>query len=84
MLTALFENLTAMILKIYNYKKKTTLESFTVGVKLLSITCKVVVIRGVTKKKLDCINHALGTMPIGKPLAHHETQLLSSIVLQFL
>ena len=36
------------------------------------------------KKKLDCINHALGTMPIGKPLAHREMQLLSYIVLQFL
>ena len=41
-------------------------------------------IRGVTKKKPDCINYALGTMPIGKPLAHRETKLLSSIVLQFL
>ena len=37
----------------------------------------------VRQKKPDCINHALGTMPIGKPLAHRETQLLSSIVLQF-
>ena len=41
-------------------------------------------IQDVTKKKPDCINHALGTMPIDKPLAHHETQLISSIVLQFL
>ena len=41
-------------------------------------------IRGLTKKKSDCFNHALGTMPIGKPLAHCKTQLLSSIVLQFL
>ena len=41
-------------------------------------------IRSVTKKKLDCINHALGTMPIGRQLAHCETQLLSSIVSQFL
>ena len=41
-------------------------------------------IQGVTKKKQDCINHAVGTMPIGKPLAHRETQLLSSIVSQFL
>ena len=31
------------------------------------------------KKKPDCINHAVGTMPIGKPLAHRETQLLNSI-----
>ena len=42
------------------------------------------VIQGVTKKKPDCINHALGTMPIGKLLAHRKTQLLSFIVLQFL
>ena len=42
------------------------------------------IIRVVTKKKPDCINHAVGTMPIGKPLAHRETQLLSSVVLQFL
>ena len=32
-------------------------------------------IQRVTKKKLNCINHALGTMPIDKPLAHRETQL---------
>ena len=36
------------------------------------------------KKKLDCINHAVGTMPIGKPLADCETQLFSSIVLEVL
>ena len=42
------------------------------------------VLQGVTKKKPDCINHALGTIPINKPLAHREIQLLSSIVLQFL
>ena len=41
-------------------------------------------IQGMTKKKLDRINHSLGTMPIGKPLAHCETQLLNFIVLQFL
>ena len=41
-------------------------------------------IQGVTKKKPDYINHTLGTMPISKPLIHFETQLLSSIVLQFL
>ena len=40
--------------------------------------------RGVIKKKPDSINHAPGTMPIGKPFAHRETQLLSSNVLQFL
>ena len=40
-------------------------------------------IRGVTKKQPDCINHAVGTMLIGKPLAQRETQLPSSIVLQF-
>ena len=42
------------------------------------------VLQGVTKNKPDCINHTLGTMPISKPLAHCETQLLNSIVLQFL
>ena len=36
-------------------------------------------LRGATRKKPDCINHALGTIPIGKPLAHRETQLFSSI-----
>ena len=41
------------------------------------------VVQGVTKKKPDCINHAFGTMAIGKPLAHRETQLLNSIGLQF-
>ena len=41
------------------------------------------ILQGVTRKKPDCINHALGTMPIGKPLAHRETQILSSIALQF-
>ena len=40
-------------------------------------------IQGVTKKKLDCFNNALGTMPIGKPLGHCNTQLLSYVVLHF-
>ena len=43
-----------------------------------------VIIQGVKKKKLHCINHALGTMPIGQQFAHYETQFLSFIVLQFL
>ena len=51
---------------------------------LLILDFKLIKIRGVTKKKPNCINQALGTMPIGKPLAHRETQLLSSIGLQFL
>ena len=32
--------------------------------------------QGETKKKPDCINHAVGTMPIGKPLAHRTLQHL--------
>ena len=39
-------------------------------------------VRGVTKKKQNCIYHILGLMPIGSPLVHHARQLPSSIVLQ--
>ena len=62
----------------------------TLGIKFLDdsqfISCLYMnmILLYMTKKKLDCINHAVGTMPIGKPLAHHEAQLLSSVVLQFL
>ena len=35
------------------------------------------------KKETGVYNDALGRMPIGKPHAHSETQLLSFIVLQF-
>ena len=42
---------------------------------------KALLIRGVTKKKLDYVYYTLGSMPIGKPLVHNAKQLLSYIVL---
>ena len=42
-----------------------------------------VTVRDVTKKKPDCINHALGTKPIGKSRGHRKIQLLSYVGLQF-
>ena len=36
-------------------------------------------LRGVTKKKSNCINHAFGTMPVGKPLGHRKNNFLAML-----